>query len=190
MRTKDEEKQVALFEATIKTVNAEGFVAASVSKIAKAAEISPATLYVYHENKEALLVNTYIEIKKNMSLAVLEGFDASLPIRDILLNIWRAMSAYIKKHPEYIQFTEQFANSPYNDLVNREMIEKYFAPIIEVLQRGIDQKIIKDVDFDILAAFIFFPILALSNPSKCHDFELTPDNIETAFNLAWDAIKL
>lgn len=190
MRTKDEEKQIALFEATVKTVNAVGFVAASVSKIAKAAEVSPATLYVYHENKEALLVNTYIEIKKKMSRAVLEGFDASLPIRDILLNIWMAMSAYIKQHPEHIQFIEQFSNSPFNDLVNKEMIETYYAPIIGVLQRGIDQKIIKDVAFDILAAFIFFPVLVLSNPSKCHDFELTPDNTETAFNLAWDAIKL
>lgn len=181
---------MALFEATVKLVNEMGFVAASVSKIAKEANVSPATLYVYHENKEALLVATYIEIKKSTSRAILNNFDDRLPIRDILLHVWLAMSAYISKNPEYLKFTEQFAHSPYNDLVNREMVEQYLTPLIEVLQRGVAQKIIKNVEPDILAAFIFYPIMALSSPSKCACFEITPDSIETAFNMAWDAIKL
>lgn len=190
MRTKDEEKREALFEATVKTVNEVGFVAAAVSKIAKAAKVSPATLYIYYHNKEDLLVSTYIEIKKNFSRAILKGFDDSLPIRDILKNVWLAMKAYIKNNPEHFRFTEQFANSPYHTLVNRETVEKYFTPIIEVLQRGIDQKIIKDVELDILHAFMFYPLIALSNPRMCSNFELTEESIETAFTLAWDAIKL
>lgn len=190
MRTKDEEKREALFEATVKTVNAVGFVAASVSKIAKEATVSPATLYIYYENKEDLLVSTYVEIKKNFSRAILKEFDDSLPIRDILQNVWRAMRVYISSHAEHFRFTEQFANSPYHSLVDREVVEKYFTPIIEVFQRGIDQKIIKDVELDILFAFMFYPLIALSNPRMCSNFELTEDAIETAFTLAWDAIKL
>lgn len=190
MRTKDEEKQIALFEATVKTVNEVGFAAASVSKIAAAARVSPATLYVYYENKEDLLVSTYIEVKKGFSRAILEDFDDKLPIRDILRNVWRTMSVYISNHPEYFRFAEQFNNSPYQTLVNKEMVEKYFIPLIEVLQKGIEQKIIKDVQIDILAAFIFYPVIALSNPRLCSDFEMTPESIETAFTLAWDAIKL
>ena len=77
MRVKDQDKQTALFEATVKTVNEMGFVAASVSKIAKEANVSPATLYVYYDNKEDLLVSTYIEIKKNFSRAILKDFDTT-----------------------------------------------------------------------------------------------------------------
>lgn len=190
MRTKDEEKQAALFEATVKTVNEVGFAAASVSKIAKQAGVSPATLYIYYSNKEDLLVSTYIDIKKNFSRAILKDFDAGLPIRDILLNVWLAMSDYISRNQEYFRFTEQFANSPYHDLVSREEVEQYFAPLLDVLQKGIDQKIIKDVEHDILAAFIFYPAVALSNPRMCSQFEMSPESMEAAFNLAWDAIKL
>ena len=43
---------------------------------------------------------------------------------------------------------------------------------------------------DILTAFIFYPIIALSNARVCQDFGLSDENIETAFTLAWDAIKL
>ena len=189
MRTKDNIKQEALFEATVKLVNEIGFASSSVSKIAKEAGISPATIYVYYKNKEDLLVSTYVEIKKNMGRAVHEDFDDSLPIRDILKNVWFKMFDYIARHSDYFQYTEQFSNSPYQSLVDKQKIEKYFDPVINVLLRGIEQKIIKNVNFDILMVFIFYPIVALANARVCQDFELNDENIETAFTLAWDAIK-
>jgi len=189
MRIKDDIKQQSLFEATVKLVNETGFVASSVSKIAKEAGISPATIYVYHKNKEELLVSTYVEIKKNIGRSLHENFDEKLPIRDILKNVWFKMFDYITRHPDYFKYTEQFANSPYQSLVNKQEIEKYFDPVINVLLQGVEQKIIKNVNFDILTAFIFYPITALANSRICQNFELNTENIETAFTLAWDAIK-
>ena len=190
MRVKDDIKQESLFEATVKLVNDVGFAASSVSKIAKEAKVSPATLYVYHKNKEDLLVSTYVEIKKNIGLALLKDFDDSLPIRDIMRETWHKMFDYVMTHRPYFQYTEQFANSPYSELVDQEEIEKYFEPFIQVIDRGIKEKIIKDVDFDILAVFIFYPVLALANPKTCKNLDLNRDHIETAFTMAWDAIKL
>jgi AcrR family transcriptional regulator len=190
MRVKDELKQDALFEATIKLVNDIGFAASSVAKIARQANISPATIYIYYENKEDLLVSTYVNIKQSISRSILNDFDDSLPIRDIFQKLWINMFYYMEKHPEYVQFTEQFASSPYSMLVNKEEVEKYFEPILNVLQKGIDQKIIKDVCFDILSAFIFYPIFTLSNQRICTKFEKDDQNIANAFSLAWDAIKL
>jgi AcrR family transcriptional regulator len=190
MRVKDEFKQDALFNATVKLVNEIGFVASSVSKIAREANVSPATIYVYYKNKEDLLVSTFVNIKQSISKAILKDFDDSLPIRDILRRLWFNMFNYISEHPEYLQFTEQFSNSPYSALVNKSEVEKYFEPIINVLKRGVEQKIMKDVSHDILATFIFYPIFTLSNQRICADFERNEENIETAFTLAWDAIKL
>ena len=136
------------------------------------------------------MVSTYVEIKKNIGRAVHEDFDSSLPIRDILKTVWFKMFDYIAKHPDYFQYTEQFSNSPYQSLVDKHEIEKYFDPVINILLKGIEQKIIKNVNFDILMAFIFYPIMALSNSRVCQNFELNDENIETAFTLAWDAIKL
>jgi AcrR family transcriptional regulator len=189
MRTKDDEKKEALFEATVKLVNDIGFVASSVSKIAKEANVSPATIYVYYKNKEDLLVSTYIDIKLKMSQAILENFDPGLPIRDILKNVWLNMSDYVSKNLKYHKFVEQFSNSPYSDLVDKKRVEQYFDPLISVLQTGIEQKIIKNVNFDILSAFMWYPITVLANPRLCQNVELDQENIEIAFQLAWDAIK-
>lgn len=62
MRNKDELKQEAIIQATIKLVNKIGFVSSSVAKISKEANVSPATIYIYYKNKEDLLVSTYVEI--------------------------------------------------------------------------------------------------------------------------------
>ena len=190
MRVKDEFKQDALFNATVKLVNEIGFVASSVSKIATEANVSPATIYIYHKNKEDLLVSTYVGIKKKLGTALLDDFNPDLPVRDIFRKVWLNMFKYTTEYPGYFQFTEQFSNSPYSELVNKEELEKSFEPIIRVLQRGIEQKIIKDVEFDMLAAFMFYPIYHLANKRLCANFEKNEKNIETAFTLAWDAIKL
>lgn len=190
MRHKDENKQEAIIKATVKLVNEIGFVSSSVAKIAREANVSPATIYIYYENKEDLLISTYIQIKQKLSRAILEDFDQSLPIRDILKKAWFNAFDYTSKYPDYFQFAEQFSNSPYGSLVNKEEVEKYFEPMIDVLQTGIQRKIIKDVSVEILLVFMFYPVMMLSNPRLCEHFKLTPENIETAFTLAWDAIKL
>lgn len=190
MRYKDEAKQDAIIRATVKLVNQIGFVESSVSKIAKEAGVSPATIYIYYKNKEDLLVSTYIDIKQKMGKAILEDFDSTQPIRDIMKTFWLNAFDFISKNPDDFQYTEQFANSPYSSLVNKIEVENHFEPIAEVIQRGIRQKIIKDVPFDILRIFAFYPVVLLSNPLLCAETECNERNIETAFNMAWDAIKL
>lgn len=190
MRVKDDKKQEALLLATIKLVNEIGFVASSVAKIAKEAQVSPATLYVYYKNKEDLLVSTYVEIKRAMSEAVLVDLDTTKPVRDIIHHIWSNLLFYISKNSEESRFAEQFSNSPYSQLVNKAEVEKYFEPLIQVIERGIREKIIKDISFDVLGAFIFYPAIILANPNFCRDFEVNQANVDSAFQLAWDAIKL
>ncbi len=190
MRIKDEFKKEAIISATVKLVNEIGFVSSSVAKIAKEANVSPATIYIYYENKEDLLVSTYVDIKQNLSRAMLKDFDESRPIRDIFRRVWMNTFAYISTNPDYFQFAEQFSNSPYGGMVNKSDVEKYFEPMMRVIKRGIEEKIIKEVHFDILVTFLFFPVLTLSNRRLCESIELNQENIETAFTLAWDAIKL
>ena len=189
MRIKDEAKQKALFEATIKVVNRIGFASSSVSQIATEAGVSPATLYVYYKDKKDLLISTYTEIKLCLGEEMIKGFDDSLPIRDIIFNAWVNAFHYISRHRDYLNFIEQFAHSPYADEVDKTEIEKNYEPLIKTIQQGIEQKIIKDVELELLSMFIFQPILILANQRIYSDFELNRKNIEKAFNLAWDAIK-
>ena len=190
MRVKDEIKERAIIEATVALVNEIGSVSSSVSKIAKRANVSPATIYIYFQNKEDLLVSTYVQIKTCIASALMEGFDPNLPVRDALLHAGENLFRYISNHTELFYFTEQFANSPYTDLVDKARLEGPFSPLFNLLQHGINQKIIKDVPFELLLAHLYQPIFSLVNPRINPDFKASPENIKLSMTMAWDAIKL
>lgn len=190
MRPRDEQKREAIIQATIRLVNDTGFAASSVAKIAEAAGVSPATIYIYYENKEDLLVSTYVDIKRQTSAAVLADFDEGLPIRTMLRRLWDRLFRFISERPEYLRFSEQFANSPYVDLVDKKATQAYFEPVFAVLRQGIEQKIIKDVPFEMLAAFIFYPAINLAKAGLCVGSEGGKGDTDTAFTMAWDAIRL
>ena len=189
MRIKDENKIEAIHTATIKLVNEIGFVASSVAKIAKEAGVSPATLYIYYENKEDLLVSTYIDIKKKMGQALLVGFDSDFPLKDILKRIWLNGFKFVENHRNYFEFAEQFANSPYAGLVDHNKLEEYFKPIASVFMKGIDERKIKNVPTHLLTIFAFYPIMLLSNSRICHGAEINDEVKNLAFEMAWDSIK-
>jgi AcrR family transcriptional regulator len=190
MRTKDDHKKAALFKATIKLVNEIGFASSSVSKIAKEANVSPSTIYVFFENKEDLLVSTYLELKHKLAATLLDDFDEGLPIRDIIKNAWFGVFNFVSNNLESYDYMEQFANSPYSSLVDKQTLEKEYLPFINVIVKGIEQKIIKNVDMNILSAFLFDPVSRLANPRLCYGLEMDAQNLEQAFNMAWDAIRL
>jgi len=189
MRSPDEKKKEAIFEATIKLVNEIGFAAASVAKIAKQANVSPATIYTYYKNKEDLLVSSYIEIKKRKASASMDGFDESSPLKESLRKVWDNSFEFIAKNKDYFQYVEQFTNSPYHDLVDDSQSTAIFQPFVLALEAGAKQKIIREVDFDILTAFALHPITILSNVRASKDVKMTRKNIAVAFEMAWDAIS-
>ncbi len=189
MRTRDDKKQEALFNATVKLVNEIGFASASVSKIASEAGVSPATLYIYFKNKEDLLVSTYVEIKKEMGEAIQEGFDPDHSLYDSLYLIWKNSFSFISANTEEFRYAEQFSNSPYTDLIQQEEVMENFAPIMKMISEGIRQKILKDVNLDLIAAFLFHPVAILANPGKCKNFEADDSQIDQAFEMAWDALR-
>ncbi|QJB56757.1 TetR/AcrR family transcriptional regulator [Pseudodesulfovibrio sp. zrk46] len=190
MRKQDEDKKQALFDATIKLVNEVGFAASSVSKIAKEAGVSPSTLYVYHENKEDLIVSAYVSIKKELAERVMRNFDDSLPIRDIVRNFCFAVYEYISNNQDKGMFLDQFSNTPYTELVNHEELSRMYAPIWNAFQRGMEQKILKNVQPKLLSVFCFYPFAILANPRHCGaDCVMDEQAVETVFNMTWDAIR-
>ena len=90
MRTKDEEKQDALFEATVKLVNEIGFAASSVAKIAKEAGVTRGAIYWHFKNKPDL----FFAMMEQVSLPLIDRIDGNLPADnpgDPLLGIEASM---------------------------------------------------------------------------------------------------
>ena len=189
MRTKDLEKKNALFEATISMVNEIGFAESSVSKIARRAGVSPSTLYVYHESKEALLISTYIDVKKKINHATMEGFDDTLPIKEIFRKLWYNLFTYLAENQPYYEFAVQFMSSPHIEQVDLIKLHEELTPVAHVFINARDEGIIKNIDLRLLVAFVLSPISRLAGAKNNFKIVMDKENTEIIFNMAWDAIK-
>ena len=64
MRVRDQDKQQRIKEAMVRLFLREGIDGTSISKIAKEACVSPATIYVYYDSKEEMLAEVFREYSR------------------------------------------------------------------------------------------------------------------------------
>ena len=98
MRKKDDEKVKSIKEAVIKLILQEGFHGTSVSKIAKMAGVSPATVYIYFENKEDMLHDIYLEYSEEIYDYLLDSIKRDMEGRQqIEVLIQKLLYLYIRE---------------------------------------------------------------------------------------------
>ena len=142
MRIKDEEKQAALFEATVKTVKRRGVRRRlGIQDRQGSRRIAGQHSTSIMNNKEDLLVSTYVDIKRDFSRAILRDFDAGSPHTG---HSSECMDDHVRIYfpvmPEYFRFSDQFANSPYYAQIDRSDGGKILYAIDRSPQTGYRSK--------------------------------------------------
>lgn len=184
------DKRNALIGATIDLVNNNGFHATPMSKIAKMANVSPATIYLYFENKQDLLNKTYIEVKAKYTIYAFETYDASMPIEAGFELIWKRIADFKLKDSENAMFLAQCDNTPIIDETSRQEGIKHLQPLLDLWARGKKQGIIKPLSDYLLYAYAINPLSFLLMSEKRGAFKLDKTHIEEAYLSAWNSIKV
>jgi len=184
------DKRNALVKATIELVNNNGFHATPMSKIAKMASVSPATIYLYFENKQDLVNQTYLEVKSNYTDYIFETYAENTSVEAGFELIWRRIAAFNTTQCEYSFFLNQCNNTPMIDEPSRKEGIKHLQPLLDLWQRGKEQEVIKPYSDYILYAYAINPVSFLMMAQKQGEFQLTQTHIDEAFVTAWDSIKL
>ena len=112
MRARDELKEEAIREKAIELIVREGFDGFSMQKLARAAGVSPATLYIYYKNREDLVNSLYNRVNQTFTRVALENFSPGDTLETGLWTQWKNRMRFILEYPTYYQFYEQFRNSP------------------------------------------------------------------------------
>lgn len=187
MRTRDQAKYDSIVKASIKLTNELGFDGISISKIANMAKVSPATIYIYFENKEDLFTKLYVDIRRKMSQGALEGLEEGMTTEEIFKSIWRHAFTFNLSHPEYLAYREQFERTTMMKNIRAEDFE-LFQTVDSLLRRGIKETTIKPQPLPILTAFAYFPVITLLNFHNAGIIEMNENRIEQACEIAWNAI--
>lgn len=183
------DKRNALIKATIELVNNNGFHATPMSKIAQMANVSPATIYLYFENKQDLVNKTYLAVKTQYTDFVFANYDKNTSIKSGFEHIWKRIAAFNSTESEYSFFLNQCNNTPMIDEPSRAQGIRHLQPLLELWERGKNEGIIKPVSDYILYAYSINPVSTLMMAQKQGHFELTEKHMEDALIIAWDSIK-
>jgi AcrR family transcriptional regulator len=115
VRVRDPDKERAIRDAALEMIVSEGFDGLSMQKLARAAGVSPATIYIYFKNRDDLIVSLYREESARMAEFTLAGFDPSMPFAEGLRVQWINRARYFIDNPKRMHFMEQIRHSPFHD---------------------------------------------------------------------------
>jgi len=189
MRTKSTKKREDLLQATLDLVNNNGFHAAPMSKIAKLAGVSPATIYLYFESKQDLINQLYINSKIAFTKEAFKDYQDSMPVKKGFELIWYNIANYKLKQTCSSSFLAQCETTPMIDSKVREEALQHFKPLLLLWQRGQEEEIIKPISSYLLYANAIYPLTFLLSTHKQGDFNLDKTQLDNAFKAAWDSIK-
>ncbi|QSO50973.1 TetR/AcrR family transcriptional regulator [Alicyclobacillus curvatus] len=190
MRHKDENKRDAIFRATIELLNQIGFSDISMSKIAKHAKVSSATIYVYFENKDDMLRKVYLHVKEKMSRQMTSHVNGSMSICDAHRQIMTDLLHFVRNNRDEFLFMEQFTASPMLDrLLLQESSELAIQTLHDFIDRGKRENELKPYDAKLLLSYCYFPIARLATAEIRHRIEITARDMDAVIQMSWDAIR-
>ena len=136
-----------------------------------------------------MLNKLYLEIKEKYSNSLMQGYSPSMPIRDAFELVWRNTLDFKLKRIEEFTVMEQFRNSPFIWKVTVEEGLKIFAPIVKLVERARNEKVIKDLPTAVFNALFFAPVGELVKAHLQNKTEFTEKEKKIAFQATWDSVK-
>jgi AcrR family transcriptional regulator len=172
MRRKDDKKQQNIKQAVIKVILAEGFQGASISKIAREAGVSPATVYIYYDNKDAMLVDIYREYYDEVFRYLGNQVQQEMTGEQFIESLVRAYYGYILEYDEKFYFIEQFSSCP--ALCCRCQANQGSSRLSLLLDDLKRKHVIKNVDNATISAIMFNPVKSIAShyQSRSSDAEV------------------
>ena len=184
------DKRNALINATIELVNNDGFHTTPMSKIAKMACVSPATIYLYFENKQDLVNKTYLEVKSSYTAYAFATYDETMSVKEGFEVIWKRIAEFKLKEDAYAMFLAQCDNTPMIDEESRQEGIRHLQPLLDLWKRGIKEGVIKPMSEYMLYAYAINPLSFLTIAQNRGTLVLDDKQLELAFEAAWSSIKV
>lgn len=191
MRKKDMSKVKAIKDAVVDIVLEDGYQNLSMSKVAKRAGVSQATIYLSYASKDEMLTSIYAEahamIESNTKVNVTDGVDVESELKTMFRHYMTTLSA----HPKQGLFMATVNNTP--SLIDANVFQEMMGrnqDIKALVEYGQKQGLIVQADFDFIVAFTFDAINSLMILNYNRGVTMSDQQIQRAIDMCWRAIKV
>ncbi len=168
MRKRDESKEQSIREKALKMFVKEGFDGFSMQKLAKAANVSPATIYIYYKDKEDLIFQLYEFQGKKMLGAMMEDFNPSMSFSEGLRLQWLNRNKYYMNNIYEMLFLDQIKNSPLLERAieassddYKSIMQSFKSAMTEFIDNAIKNNELVKVQFEVFWTMAYAPLYSL-----------------------------
>jgi len=185
------DKKEKILQTALDLFVSQGFNDTPTSKIAKQAGVATGTLFYFFSTKDELIVSLYLKLKS----------EAAENINSVLTNVNNSkeiIKAYyveslkwsLKNQNEFL-FLAQFSNSPYLKKIGADEISAQIAPVLHHFSSAIKEKIIVDIDVNLLYALISNQVFGVNQYLSSRKFskKVLHEIIEDTFGMFWKMIE-
>jgi TetR/AcrR family transcriptional repressor of multidrug resistance operon len=191
MRTKDEAKEKLILETALRLIMRTGLSGLKMSDLAKEAGVATGTVYIYFDDKPALIQRLYAYLLRKSLSDLKAGISGTDPLRVKIQKVTRNYLDENLLHPEYTAFFEQYFRSPY--FVDSETIRaeenSVMQPIYDLVVEGQQQTIIKEANPDLLVTLVCGMLDELARQAHFTQQPISEQDWELTFSVIWDGVK-
>ncbi|MEO0488842.1 MAG: TetR/AcrR family transcriptional regulator [Cyanobacteria bacterium P01_A01_bin.123] len=189
MNIRSSDKKQRIFTATMELVAENGLHATPMSQISKRSQVSAGAIYHYFPSKDAIINELYLELKKEMMVAVFQGYDIQMPYQERFLLIWHNALDYFLAEPLQLSFTEQCAISPLISEAVCTEVNRLLAPLMGFVAEGIESGQLKRMEIPLLLALIQSSIVAVAKLQTAGSHAISDEQRQIVAQVCWDGLK-
>jgi Transcriptional regulator len=195
MRTRDPIKETSIRTHAIKMIVKNGLDGFSMQKLAKAASVSPATLYIYYKDRDDLILSLSMEIAKKLMETSLQNFHPKMSFADGLAVQWKNRLDFFLKYPDDMEFIEHIRYTPMYEKVQEMMVENFGEVLGKFVHNAINNGELAPLPFEVYWSVAFAPLYQLikfhaqGRSYKSVHFVLTDDIMQQTLQLVLKALR-
>ncbi|WP_340160924.1 TetR/AcrR family transcriptional regulator [uncultured Hoeflea sp.] len=175
--------QERIVEAVIDTVAAQGIGATSMAAVARAAKVSAGTLYLHFASKEEMLQSVYLKLKLAFHADLMKA--ASGDARQAIAGMWRALLAFQQDQPNGFLFLEYAGAAQVLTPEQKARVAPLQGEVNAVIQRAIDEGIIKVPSLSVAATLLIGPAMQLARTHAIAGTPVPADEANQTFDRIW-----
>lgn len=188
MRTRDMSKIQALEDAAYDLVQEQGLSHLSINKLAKRANVSVATAYIYYENKADLLGTLYQSIRKTLILN-LPLPNTALTVQEQFAQVMHTYAETFLAHPKQVNFMSALSANP--EYLPEEMQgdDSLLGPaMMAVIKQAYEQNKLRTKNVDLIVAQALQPLQWLLQTRAQHKAGVRVEEVDALIEMAQRAI--
>ncbi len=184
------ERRTEFLKAALKLFVEKGVQNTSTAEIARKAGTAAGTLFLYFPTKKDLVKELILNIGRDQSEYINSLLVPSFTVRITFLTIWEGSIRWFLEHLDEYHYAQQVRDPRIIGEKTARESEKFFQYYFSAVQKGLEDKRIKNYPFELVGGMLYQNIIAVVNLAGAQaDPQKREAYIQMGFEIFWNGIK-